>query len=503
MTYAVPPDEFPEVIPVISPLLSPEFPPNPDLDPSLAPPVWDTTPYSHYWSDRDQFSPDVFSQNIQPKSQWFDFGFSIAFLLNLLLSIVVSSFLIGTAKFANDTILNQETTAPTPSISVNPTSIFLVLFTGLAVAAVVTTLHFVYVFSAPLSYIRYGLLGSMAISIVSSIVPAIATGNLFTLFFPLLPIIFCIVWYCIVRNRIPYSAAILQKSVGIIRDHPAIIGVAVFQSIVDFLVTVLYAFAMFFCQVHNASGLYVYLIFSYTWTINTFDYVVYVTGAGLGARDYFLRGTAFWPKYPVWDSFKLASTKSLGSSACAALLLAVIRTLRAMIKLSEGRDRENERNGVMTVLRCLTLCLLNLLERIARFMSRYALIYCGVFGVPYQEGCRRWLELSTKKWLDVLISGNLIDTALGFNGFVFVIGSGLIGWGVGELGFSGRQIEVIFAVIASVIFCWVVFALLKQPVIVMSDTLLLCWAEDPERLSETNPGLHETILAAYENRPKE
>jgi hypothetical protein len=246
--------------------------------------------------------------------------------------------------------------------------------------------------------------------------------------------------------------------------------------------------------------LYIYLIFSFVWTVATIEYVVYVTGAGVCARDYFLKGTPYWPESPVWDSFKVACTNSLGSSACAALFLALIHALRAAIRLSERSDNERDRGRGMEILRCIALCLLDVIEAFARFMSRYALIYCGVFGVSYSEGCKRWRDLSLYKWIDVLISGNVIENALGLNMLVFVIGSGVFGWLLGALRFPGQDLERVVLIVASIAFAWMVFALFREPVVVMSDTLLLCWAEDPERLQEINPALHERFMAASEHR---
>jgi hypothetical protein len=307
-------------------------------------------------------------------------------------------------------------------------------------------------------------------------------------------------WYCIVQSRLAYSAAILEKSVSLIREHPTILVLAVLHAIIGFLVTMFYAIAGSLTVPAEHPSLYIYLVFSFVWTISTFDYVIYVTGAGLCARDYFLRGTPFWPEYPVWDSFKVACTTSLGSSACAALLLAVIHALRAAIRLTERSDNDNDRGGGLVFIRCIALCLLDLLESIARFMSRYALIYCGVFGVSYRDGCKRWLDLSLHHWVDVLISGNVIETALGLNMFGFVVGSGLIGWLLGIVRFPDENLAKGVLVLVSVALCWMVFSLFKQPVVVMSDTLLVCWAEDPERLKEINPALHERFLAASENR---
>jgi len=68
-----------------------------------------------------------------------------------------------------------------------------------------------------------------------------------------------------------------------------------------------------------------------------------------------------------------------------------------------------------------------------RWLNHYGLIYCAIFGVPYSEGCRRFTELSCKKYCDVIFEGCFIQTALTFNLFMFTIGSAALGFGVGRI----------------------------------------------------------------------
>jgi hypothetical protein len=216
-----------------------------------------------------------------------------------------------------------------------------------------------------------------------------------------------------------------------------------------------------------------------------------MTGAGLAARDYFLRGTEFMPRSPVWDSLKLALTTSLGSAACAGLLLAVIRTLRALVEARRSGD--DERNRGLEILRCLALCLLSLLEGIAKFMSRYALIYCSVWGVPYREGCRRWAELECTKFIDVLIDGSIIRNAIGMNGIVWLIGTGFVAWALAGAADAAAQAVVVVAVVIAGLMWFIV----TEPIQVMVDTLFVCFAEEPERLRVTDPALFDRLEAGY------
>jgi hypothetical protein len=145
----------------------------------------------------------------------------------------------------------------------------------------------------------------------------------------------------------------------------------------------------------------------------------------------------------------------------------------------------------MLALRCLAL-----LESIVHFMSRYALIYCSVFGVPYAEGCRRWAELSCTKFIDVLIKGDIVGTSIMMNMLVFLIGTGLLAYFVGGLLFVQREI-IGFLVGVAVLLGFVLFLVFMQPITVMTDTIFVCFAEDPERLRATDPELFDRLEGTY------
>jgi hypothetical protein len=113
-----------------------------------------------------------------------------------------------------------------------------------------------------------------------------------------------------------------------------------------------------------------------------------------------------------------AWTTSFGSAALGGFLLAVIQTLKA---IAETKDDRSD-NGALACLKCMVLCLLACLESCIQMITRYALIYCATFSVPFVEGCRRWAELARKKFVDCLITGNIIEECLAINWLVFSIG---------------------------------------------------------------------------------
>jgi hypothetical protein len=309
------------------------------------------------------------------------------------------------------------------------------------------------------------------------------------------------------RKYIPLSAAVFKITTRIICRFPSIILLVLLQIVVEAILTTAFGLWIYFIDYINWSPwLYIYVVLSYFWITLAFGYVVYMTCAGLGASYYFLNGTPYEPRFPVLSSFKRACTTSFGSASFAAFILAVIETLKFLVKM---RTKNNE-NAAIQILRCLAMCILACLEMCVRWITRYALIYCATFGVPFKEGCRRWAELSCKRFVDVLISGNVINQSLVFNFLLFTIGGALLGFGIGNAvigdevyGPDKEDVARGLLAVSCCMFTLAIFAVLEKPLISISDTLLVCYAERPEQLRTTASELYDALTEYYGNAVNE
>jgi hypothetical protein len=305
-------------------------------------------------------------------------------------------------------------------------------------------------------------------------------------------------FWCLMRPYFKLSAAVLKIATTLTCRYPSTICLVVLQGLVQILVAVglgVTAAMIAYCKMN--AGLYVYLLFTFLWISHTFAYVVYLTLAGLAGSWYFLTDTEYESKTPVWDSFKRAATTSFGSAALAAFLIAVIELLKAIVK-----QKCEKQNAGILILRCLALCILSCLEMCVKWIARYALIYCAVFGVPFSEGCRRWAELSVKKFVDVLVTGCVITRVLLLNLLLFAVGAGLIGFGVGYAVFDGKSDDSdvpALVAIGTAMITIAIFVVLEQPIRAMSDTILVCFAEAPERLESSAAELYNIIARYYKS----
>jgi hypothetical protein len=228
----------------------------------------------------------------------------------------------------------------------------------------------------------------------------------------------------------------------------------------------------------------------------TMSYTLYLIVAGLAASWYFLNGTPYFPEHPVLESMKRAFTSQFGSASFAGFIMAIIEILKSLANSGDGGG------GIASLLRCIALCLLTIVECFVKWITRYGLIYCAIYGIPYVEGCRRWMELLCHRFLDVIVGGVIIGGALTFNEILFAIGAFGLGFGIGWGMFTGGDdfTGIIFGILVGVmamLLTFAIFAILAEPILTLSDTLLVCFAEAPERLQASHGELHDRLAKYY------
>jgi hypothetical protein len=370
---------------------------------------------------------------------------------------------------------------------------------SVGIGAGVNILHYIYATCAPFAYIKLGVLIGIVLTIAFSLVP-ILLGVYIVAIFPLLMILIWLVYYCMMRSYFELSAAVLQVSTRLICRYPSTILLVLLQVVLQIVITVAIAVAIGMAADLDMNGfVIVYFIFTFLWISLALGYVVYLTLAGLAGSWYFLTDTEYAPSSPVWESFKRAATTSFGSAALAAFILAVIQLLKVVARSRRRRDE----GWSSAILRCLALCIVTCLESCGCWITRYALIYCAVFGVPFREGCRRWAELSVKKFVDVIVGGCVINDAVGINLILFTVGGALVCFGIGYGSYSDSDTALASAMslaFGGAMASLGIFMILEQPIIATSDTILVCFAEAPDRLVSSASELYQLLCAFYAQR---
>lgn len=197
-----------------------------------------------------------------------------------------------------------------------------------------------------------------------------------------------------VRHRIPFAVAILRVSVKAIQQFNGAIGIAIFGIVIQ--TAYLYFFylaagSIAYASNQNQNGtnknnttsdaspiVYIALALSFYWTVEVIKNTVHTAIAGVAATYYFQYPHAV-PKNPSWNSLKRACTYSFGSICFGSLIVAIIRTLRLILRNAEQEARRSNSPAAAIVL-CLVQCIVGCIESIIMYINKYAFAEIAIYG---------------------------------------------------------------------------------------------------------------------------
>jgi len=233
-------------------------------------------------------------------------------------------------------------------------------------------------------------------------------------------------------------------------------------------------------------------VFGFYWVVAFLSAVFQVSVAGAVATWYFSRENIGTMKgSPTFRSFAHAFTTSFGSLAFGSLVLAIVQFLNFIVTKLEKTPATNRFTRVIT---CCLKCFLSCVQRLVKFINRYAYISIAMHGESFCSSAKNCFELITRNLFTAVIVDVLGDLVL-FVGKVFCTSACTL-FALVLLRVLEREISGIC--IASVIVSsFTVFSLFANVIGTGVDTLLVCYLEDKERnmgiLLSSNSELHEML----------
>ena len=149
-------------------------------------------------------------------------------------------------------------------------------------------------------------------------------------------------------RRIPFAAALLSTVAQVTRAFPGtmITSYCSLFALLAWLSLYCYGAVVTMSWVPEggaAYGIGVYLLFTFYWTQQVIKNVAHVTNCGVFATWYFMGGsTNAIPANPTVGAFKRACTTSFGSICFGSMLVAILQTLRAIV-----RSLRSKRNAIL------------------------------------------------------------------------------------------------------------------------------------------------------------
>ncbi|CAE7456067.1 slc44a1, partial [Symbiodinium microadriaticum] len=248
---------------------------------------------------------------------------------------------------------------------------------------------------------------------------------------------------CVMRKRIVLALGIVKEASRALAAMPILVLMPVFQAlaIVVFLVPwtiyAIYLASSGDIEVHETSDTpgdetqyktmeydqntrlaFLYLLFCWFWTSEFILAVGQITSAMAISAWYFTRdkksegnGTVIW-------AFRTTCFYHLGTAAFGSLIIAIIKTIRAILAYLQKKAKKSGNQLALCVLRMLQCCMW-CVEKCMRFLNKNAYIQTAIYGYSFCKACRSAFFLIARNVLRVIAVSYVGDFVL-FLGKLFV-----------------------------------------------------------------------------------
>ncbi|KAJ2493251.1 putative choline transporter, neither null mutation nor overexpression affects choline transport [Coemansia sp. RSA 2050] len=335
-------------------------------------------------------------------------------------------------------------------------------------------------------------------------------------------IFYALMWFSW-RHRIPFSKLVLQTVCRITRQFPSTMVISLAFLVIQTAYSALWslAFAGSFkymekyqsCSLHTDRNgrqyqscsnpkeilAWIYMVFSFYWTSSVILNVLHTTISGTFATYYFFEGApgGYPTKHVTLSSLKRSTTNSFGSICFGSLIVALIQTVRAILRAIRGQGDDSI---VVQLIACCVDCILGCIEGLVRFFNKYAYIEVAIYGKPFTQAARDTWSLIKDRGVDALINDCLIGNVLQMGAFLCAAVVALVAWlyitiTKPEYNSTGSYTAPI--ILSAFIIAMSMFMVLLKCIDSGAATTFVCLAEDPEALQRNNPELYRMVRETY------
>ncbi|KAI3644498.1 hypothetical protein MP228_010662 [Amoeboaphelidium protococcarum] len=451
---------------------------------------------------------------LQPTSRYPDLWATILFAVHLLAFVVLSYF--GLSHIAQGGLGSAQTNSSSSgngSASGNNTSTPLsqTAKNGLIASLVVGAVVALGLSAAYTVLMRVSGRGLIKVSIIVTLLLNLAfTAFAFYLGAWLLAVINLIflilsaLFFFFARHRIPLAALIMESVVGITSRYPFTYTVAFLSLLVQFAYSVYWAFSSvgissrFDGQGASQTVLLIFIVFSGYWVSQVLINTLHVTISGTVATAYFLEGSSMMPRNPTLQSAKRAFTTSLGPIAFGSLIIALIQTLRFMLRQAAQQN---------SILAAIADCIIGCLQGLIEYFNSYAYVHVAVYGKSFCEAAKDTWNLVKSHGIDAIVNDSLVGTVLGFGKIAVGMASGTVAYAVAYFAIRGtadwndpNSAAFFFAILITVavfLMGLVMMGIIAMVVESGTQTTFVILAEDPAAIQRSKPELYEKFKQVY------
>jgi hypothetical protein len=363
------------------------------------------------------------------------------------------------------------------------------ILTALSIVVALSLLQLMKV--APVTFIWAAIIFNFCAFIAIMIWSLVSQLYIYTIFFAF-GLLLWVFFFFSIRPFISFTAELLRTAATIAGQYPSTQLTAFFFLLLKVGWMFFWAYTVLLVQRRFSDSaikvLSVWLIFSFYWTFQVLLNLVHTTVSGFYATWYFMSGTWGMPESPVASSLKRAVTTSFGSVCLGSLIVAIIQTMRTLLRNSRGQ-RDN-------ILAAIADCLLSWIEAIARYFNEYAFVYVATYGKSFCESARAVWELFEGNGLSAIINDSIVSKVM----FMGTVAGGIF------VGIAGMILPAAFGVTGGLrlfisggafLLGFVLVGIMLQVVSSGITTIFVCYAEDSEALRRNQPVLYDAIRETF------
>jgi hypothetical protein len=262
--------------------------------------------------------------------------------------------------------------------------------------------------------------------------------------FAIAALYFCLI--IVLRKRIQLAIAVVKQAARALSAMPTLLLLPIIQSIglaiflVPWLIYTLYLASS--GDVKTSTGSYTYNGQSVTYTTRSFTYTsntrytfLYMLFCWFWTSEfiiaygqlvialsftawYFVREKTALATDNVRWAFQTAGIYHAGTAAFGSLVIAIIKTIRAIIAYIQKKAKDSK-NVVLVYIMCILGCCMWCLEKIMKFINKHAYILTAIYGTSFCSSARKAFFLLLRNILRVA-AVNMVSGFLIFIGSLFI-----------------------------------------------------------------------------------
>jgi len=231
-------------------------------------------------------------------------------------------------------------------------------------------------------------------------------------------------------------------------------------------------------------------IFGFYWTTALLSAIFQMSVAGAIASWYFSRDIHGYGNVgsPALVSFGRALTKSFGSLAFGALILAIVQFINFLI----NQARRTNKNKVVGCVLCLIRCCTGCFERFIKFIDRFTYISIAMHGEGFFKSAKDVYELVSRN-IGSAVVADFLGSFILFVGKLFGTAACVI---LIVAATPSRELSPVTIVLVAII-AYIIFDIYSHIIGVGVDTIFVCYMEDMERNKDgglyIDPELHRML----------